>query len=55
MHAIMICITASDLDKLVKEKLNDADAAEYADCEWVPAKVSVTDLLGIDVIAVPAK
>lgn len=55
MHAIKVCVTAEDFDKFIKKHLGSKDTERYADCTWVPVKLSVTDSLEIEVLTVPAK
>lgn len=55
MHAIKVVMTTEDFDKFIKNHLDAGDVEKYADCTWIPAKISITDLLEIEVLAVPAK
>lgn len=55
MHAIKVFVTAEDFDKFIKNHLDAGDVEKYADCTWIPVKVSITDLLEIEVLAAPAK
>lgn len=54
MHAIKFYITPEDFDEFIKSHLNDDEAVEYIDYEWVPVKIDVTDNLDIEVTAVAA-
>lgn len=55
MYAIKVYLTAKDFDEFIKNHLSKDDSARFADCEWVPVKINVTDLLEIEVTAVPTK
>jgi hypothetical protein len=55
MHAIKIYVTRDEFDKLIKEHLNDRDAERFAGCEWAPIRVEVTDVLDVEVTAVPVR
>ena len=55
MHAIKVHITAEDFDKFIKEHLCKEDADKYADYEWVPAKIEVTEFFSIEGTTVPTK
>ena len=55
MHAIKIVISPQEFDKFVKKHLDKQNAERYADCEWIPAVIKTTDLLQIEVLAVPAE
>lgn len=55
MHVIKVYLTAKDFDEFIKNHLSKEDLERFADCEWVPVKISVTDQMEIEVTAVPAK
>ena len=55
MYAIKIGVSSKDFDDFIKSRLDEEDAQRFADCEWVPSKVCVTDYLEIEVTAVPSK
>ena len=55
MHAIKVYLTAKDFDEFIKSHLSKEDSERFADCEWVPVKINMTEMLEIEVTAVPAK
>ena len=55
MHVIKVYATAKDFDEFIQKHLSEEDSKKFQDCEWIPVKINVTDLLEIEVTAVPAK
>lgn len=55
MNALKLCVTAEELSKFINDRLPAHEVAGFSDCTWIPARVFVTENLGIEVIVVPAK
>ena len=55
MHAIKVYISGEEFDQFIKEHLDQRDAERFAECQWVPVKIEVTDLLNIEALVIPAR
>lgn len=55
MYALKVRCDRHEFDEFIKGKLAPDDAERFADCEWIPTKIEVDDLLGIEVVAVAVK
>lgn len=53
MYALKVVASARDFDRFIKDHLREEDARRFNGCEWVPVRIALTDLLEIEVTAVP--
>lgn len=55
MYALKVYMTSEEFDQFIKKHLSDEDLERFAECEWFPVKFDITDLMEIEVVAIPAK